>query len=123
MNTTIVIAVPDMMISSRIADVARAKGFATVDANVSTLSAKTNADTALIVIDIGQNDDWEAALRALKADDTTAQVPVLCFGPHVASDALRTAVAAGSDRLVTRGKLMAELPQLIEANARRTASD
>lgn len=76
MNTTIVIAVPDLMISTRVADVARALGFTPVDATVSTLPVKTSADTALVVIDIGQPGDWDTAIRALKDSSTTADVPV-----------------------------------------------
>ena len=119
MNTNIVIVVPDLMVSTRITDVARALGFTPVETGLSTLTTKVSTDTALVVVDIGQLGDWETAIRALKAASTTADVPVLTFGPHVDVDASRTAVAAGSDRLVTRGKFMAELPQLLEQTARR----
>jgi DNA-binding NarL/FixJ family response regulator len=116
MNTTIVIAVPDLMISTRIADVAQALDFTPVDATVATL-ATAGADAALVVVDIGQAGEWEAAVRALKA--AYPNVPVLAFGPHVNVEASRAAVAVGSDRFVTRGKFMAELPQLLEQTARR----
>jgi CheY-like chemotaxis protein len=115
---TILIAVPDLFFGVRIADTARALGFTPMDVTLEHLHEHTGDDVALIVVDIGQRAGWEGAIRALKRDPQTAAVPVLAFGAHVDVTASRAAVSAGCDRLVTRGKLMAEMPQLLQANAR-----
>ena len=115
---TILLAIPDLIFGVRVADTARAAGFTPVDTSLAQLPRAVNPDVALIVIDMSQQDDWQAAIRALKADPATAHIPVLAYGPHVDVTASRAALAAGCDRLVTRGKLMAELPQLLQATAR-----
>jgi CheY-like chemotaxis protein len=118
MSGTILLAIPDLIFGIRVADAARAQGFSTRDVTPAQLKDAITGDVALIVIDTGQPLDWEGAVRALKADPTTADVPVLAYGSHVDVTASRAAVAAGVDRLVTRGKLMAELPRLLEQTAR-----
>ncbi len=115
---TILLVIPDLIFGVRVADTARAVGFTPVDTSLAQLPQMVNGDVALIVIDMSQRDDWQAAIRALKADPATAHIPVLAYGPHVDVTASRAALAAGCDRLVTRGKLMAELPQLLQATAR-----
>jgi CheY-like chemotaxis protein len=117
---TILLVVQDLIFGVRIADAARALGFKPVDVDLQALPAAVNSDTALVVLDTGHRGDWQAAVKALKSDPHTAGVPVLAYGSHVDVTALRAAVAAGCDRLVTRGKLMAELPQLIQATARES---
>ena len=115
---TIILVIPDLIFSIRVAETARALGFTPVEVALPALSGALNSDVALIVIDTSQRDDWQAAINALKADPASATIPILAYGAHVDVTASRAAVAAGSDRFVTRGKLMAELPQLLETTAR-----
>jgi len=115
---TILLVIPDLIFSVRIAETARALGFTPVDTTLPALAEAARGDPALIVVDTGQRDDWQSAIRALKADPKTGAIPVLAYGAHVDVTASRAAVAAGCDRIVTRGKLMAELPQLLQATAR-----
>lgn len=120
----ILLAIPDLFFSVRIAEAARALGFTPEDVGLPDLPRRAEG-AVLVVLDLGQPGDWQAALRALKADATSANVPVLAFGSHVDVAASRAAVKAGADRLVTRGKLVAELPSLLTATAseRRTTAD
>ena len=118
MSGTILLAIPDLIFGVRITDATRALGYTPVDVAAARLQDAITPDVVLIVLDTGQRDDWTATVRALKADPATAKIPVLAYGSHVDVAASRAAVAAGVDRLVTRGKLMAELPQLIERTAR-----
>lgn len=118
MAQTIVYAIPDLFFGVRVADVARALGYTPLEASLTQLPDALHDDVALIVVDINQHGDWEAIIRSLKATPATATIPILAFGAHVDVGSSRTAVAAGCDRLVTRGKLMAELPKLLQANAR-----
>ena len=110
----LVLLIPDLFFSVKVADAARALGYQTREvANAAALAAAVQEGAAGIVLDTQERSDWQAAVRALKADATTAHVPVLAFGSHVDVAASRSAVAAGCDRLVTRGKLSRELPELL----------
>jgi CheY-like chemotaxis protein len=114
----VLLVVSDLIFGVRLADAARALGFEAKDIAVGTLPQALGDDVALVVLDTGQRGDWEAAIRAMKTEPATAAIPVLAYGSHVDVTASRAAVAAGVDRLVTRGKLMAELPLLLESTAR-----
>ena len=114
----IVLVIPDLLFGVRVADAARALGFTPVEAQVAALPAAVGDDVALVVVDTGQRADWAAAIRSLKASPASATIPILAYGSHVDVNTMKAAVAAGCDRLVTRGKLMAELPQLLQATAR-----
>ena len=118
MRSQIFLVISDLFFGVRVADTARALGFTPVDVSLSELRKAAGDDAALVVIDTGYGEDWEAAVRALKAEPASAAIPILAYGSHVDTRAMKAAVAAGCDRLVTRGKLMAELPQLIQATAR-----
>ncbi len=108
----ILLAIPDLFFGVRVAEAAHALGFVTEDVGLAALPERAEG-AALVVLDLGQPGDWQAAIKALKADPSTASIPVLAFGSHVDVAASRAAVAAGCDRLVTRGKLVAELPELL----------
>ncbi len=116
---TILLIVQDLIFSVRIAEAARALGFNPVDTDLDALPVAAGPEVALVVLDTGYRGDWQAILRALKSDARTASIPVLAYGSHVDVSASRAAVAAGCDRLVTRGKLMAELPKLLQGTARQ----
>ncbi len=118
MAQKVFLAIPDLFFGVRVADVARAVGFSPVEVALEALPAAVDDGVALIVIETGQQGDWEGAIQALKRDARTASIPILAYGSHVDVASSRAAVAAGVDRLVTRGKLMAELPQLLETVAR-----
>lgn len=117
MAQKVLLAIPDLFFGVRVADVARALGFTPVEISLAALPAAVDEEVALIVIETGQQGDWEGTIRAVKGEPRTASIPVLAYGSHVNVAASRAAVAAGADRLVTRGKLMAELPQLLAAAA------
>ena len=115
--------IPDLIFGVRVVEKARALGFTPVEVPLSTLPTVLNDDVALIVIDTSQHDDWQAAIKALKANPGSASIPVLAYGAHVDVTASRAAVAAGCDRFVTRGKFMAELPRLLQTTARRRSDE
>ncbi|HEX6288881.1 MAG TPA: hypothetical protein VFZ66_06800 [Herpetosiphonaceae bacterium] len=112
----LLLLIPDLFFSVKVADTARALGYQTRDvANADALVAAAREGTAGVVLDTQERSDWQSAVRVLKSDPATAQVPVLAFGSHVDVAASRAAVAAGCDRLVTRGKLSRELPDLLQS--------
>lgn len=117
----ILLLIPDLFFSVKVADTARALGYTTrdvADADALLLAAREGA--AAIVLDTQARTDWQTAVRALKSDPATAAVPILAFGSHVDVNASRAAVAAGVDRLVTRGKLSRELPDLLRSLIKTT---
>jgi CheY-like chemotaxis protein len=110
----ILILIPDLFFGVKVADIARAIGFEPREVGSAALLADAARNgAAAIVIDAQTPGDWQSVVRALKADPQTAAIPVLAFGPHVDVATSRSAVAAGVDRLVTRGKLARELPELL----------
>lgn len=52
-------------------------------------------------------------LRGPGAGDTERGVRIVAWGPHVATDLLRQARAAGADEVMTRGAFTAGLPELL----------
>ena len=111
----ILLLVPDLMFSVRIADAVRAQGWEPREvASGRTLLGEARAGAAAIVLDTQARNDWLDAVKELKADAATAAIPILAYGSHVDVEAQRAAVQAGVDRLVTRGKLVAELPELLK---------
>jgi CheY-like chemotaxis protein len=74
---------------------------------------------ALIFIDVaGQAIPWERWTQIMKTSAATRRIPIVAFGPHVETELLERAKSVGADHVVTRGKLQASLPQLIQVHAR-----
>lgn len=108
----VLLLVPDLFFRVRIGDVVRALGATPVDVTAANVQAEV-ADAALLVVDAAPAVNGLAVVQLLKGDPATAWLPVLGFGSHVDVAGQRAALQAGCDRLVTRGKLMAELPTLL----------
>ncbi len=113
---TLVMLIPDLLFSVRVADTARALGHTPREvADAQSLVSAVRNDAAAIVIDTQTRSAWQEAVQQLKADPSTAHIPILAFGPHVDVAASRAAVGAGCDRIVTRGKFAREMPQLLQS--------
>ncbi len=112
---SILLLIPDLFFSVRVADTVRALGHEPRDvSNAAALVAVARQGAAGIIIDTQEGSNWQAAVRQIKGDPQTATIPILAFGSHVEVALQRAAVEAGCDRLVTRGKLMRELPALLQ---------
>lgn len=114
----VLLVIPDLFFNVKVADAVRALGGTPIDVSLATASARA-ADADLVVVDASPSTNGLAVVRLLKSDPATAQTPILAFGAHVDVAGQRAAVEAGIDRLVTRGKLAAELPTLLLATARQ----
>jgi CheY-like chemotaxis protein len=113
---TLLMLIPDLFFSVRVADMVRALGHTPREVpDAAALLIAAHEDAAAIVIDTQARTDWQAAVHTLKANPATAAIPILAFGPHVDVAASRAAVGAGCDRIVTRGKFSSELPHLLQA--------
>ena len=74
---------------------------------------------ALMLVDVtSQELPWERWTQILKTSAATRRIPILAFGPHVDTQVLQRARAAGADQVVSRGRLQASLPELILKHAR-----
>ena len=114
MSAPLLLLISDLFFGVKVADAARALGLTPREvADASALLAAASEGAAAIIIDAQERSDWQSVVRALKAEPATAAIPILAFGPHVDVDVSKAAVAAGVDRLVTRGKLARELPELL----------
>jgi CheY-like chemotaxis protein len=112
---SIILLIPDLFFSVRVADTARMLGYDPREVgDAAALLAVARQGATGIILDTQERSDWQAAVRQLKADPQTAAIPILAFGSHVDVALQRAAVEAGCDRLVTRGKLMQELPDLLQ---------
>jgi CheY-like chemotaxis protein len=108
---TIVAAITDLMLQSRLLEQARALGYQvrvadTPDAVRDALAA----GPALLVVDLqAQGLDWRDAVALAKERDAR----VLAYGQHTQAALLRAAREAGCDRVVARSTFVEELPQLL----------
>ena len=109
--------VQDLFFSSRILDALRKAGRpAIIEATPDDLVERVRANQpALVLIDLGiQRVDWAATVRRLRADDTTAELPIVAFGPHRDLEARDRAFAAGCAEVIANSKLVMDLPHIIE---------
>ena len=85
---------------------------------VRTLSAFEEALTSseetrppLVIVNIATKGvDWEAAIRAARAND----LPVLAFGSHMDLDARARALEAGAGKVVANSKFTSDMWGLVE---------
>lgn len=114
------VAVDDLMFSSRISTAAKAVGATirftrSVDAVV---AAAREGAAALIILDLNS-----ARLRpleivaALQADPALAAIPTVGFVSHVDATTIQAARAAGVGRVMARSAFVEELPGLLKEQA------
>jgi len=107
----IVLVATDLMRQSRVAEAARALGYAVAVATTAgeAREALRGDAGAVVILDLqAEGLPWRDVLAAAGA------VPVIAFGQHTKPDLLRQAKAAGCRLAVPRSQLVTELPELIE---------
>jgi len=107
----IVLVASDLMRQSRVAEAARALGYAVALATSveEAREALRGHAGAVVILDLqAEGIPWRDVLAA------AGPVPVIAFGQHTKPNILRQAKAAGCRLAVPRSQLVAELPQLIE---------
>jgi CheY-like chemotaxis protein len=113
----------DLVFTSKITEVARALGVECLAAkDVASLLARArtraNDPLALVIVDMVLRDaDAALAIRALRADPSTAAARIVAFLPHERDDLRDAATAAGASSVLTRGQLAKQLPALVGASA------
>lgn len=112
----VLVAVDDLMFSSRISTAAKAVGAAirftrSVDAVV---GAAREAAPALVIIDLNAARMQPLAiLAALKGDPALAAIPTVGFVSHVDTATIEAARGAGVDRVLARSAFVEQLPALL----------
>jgi hypothetical protein len=99
----ILVVVPDLMFEMRVADVARAMGYAV------EMSTERVAEASLIVVGLEDNRDWQSLVK----EAGSHHVPVLAFGRHTSVGLLRQAREAGCARVVVNSEIAEQLPKLL----------
>lgn len=56
---------------------------------------------------------WQTWLPTLKTSPATRRIPIVCYAPHVRTDWLQQAQAAGADIAVARSRFVRTLPQIL----------
>ena len=109
--------VQDLFFSSRIQDALRKAGRpAIIEARSDEFVERVRAhQPALVLIDLGiQRVDWAATVSRLRADEETAELPIVAFGPHRDLEARERALAVGCAEVIANSKLVTDLPHIIE---------
>lgn len=116
---TAVALVKDLFFGVKIRNELKAHGFDTVFARSTEQFAELLKEhqPAIGIIDLGSGPDWDR-VREIGQDPATSEIPVIVFGSHMDVEGMRRAKASGVARVVSNGKMHAELPVLIERYAR-----
>ena len=77
-----------------------------------------DSDVRGMIVDLEAGDVALSLIRSLRSDpppggQTAKRIPVIAFGPHVATEALQAARQAGADRVMTRGAFDSGLVELL----------
>ncbi len=116
--TKILALVDDLLFASRIEGTLRASGYGVRVAPIATTAAVIAREWEPdgIVVNFGAPfQDWEGAIRAIRAEPSLADTPLLAFGAHVDTAGRAAATAAGASRVVTNGAFFNRMPDAIAA--------
>ena len=116
---TAVALVKDLFFGVKIRNELKANGYDTVVARSTDQFAELLKEhqPAIGIIDLASGADWDQ-VREIGQDPATSEIPVIVFGSHTDVEGIRRAKASGAARVVSNGKMHAELPLLIEKYAR-----
>ncbi len=74
---------------------------------------------ALLLFDLGSDAiPWRAWLPRIKSSPATKRIPVVAFAAHVDRPVRQTARSLGAELVVTRARLAADLPDILQRHAR-----
>lgn len=110
----VLVVVPDIFFSTRIAGAARALQVELVFAGPAEAVAQcAAAGAARVLVDLHAAGDVPAMIRALKHDPRTKSARVTGFFSHVATQVRDAALAAGIDEALPRSVFVKRLPELL----------
>lgn len=106
---TILLAIPDLMFETRVADAARKLGH-----RVESFSADKIANAHLVLLGLENNLDWRDVVETARKEN----LPILAFGRHTSAELLRQARDAGCTKVVVNSDIAENLPKLFEQFSR-----
>jgi len=113
----VIVAVDDLMFSSRISSAAKALGVPITLARSpeAVVSAVRDKAPRLVIFDLNsRNVRPLEAIASLKADPALAAVPTIGFVSHVQTDLIAEARRAGVDQVLARSAFVAQLAELLQ---------
>lgn len=113
----VIVAVDDLMFSSRISSAAKALGvpIAFARSPEAIVSAVRDKAPHLVIFDLNsQKVRPLESIAALKADPALALVPTIGFVSHVQTDLIADARRAGVDQVLARSAFVTQLPELLQ---------
>jgi CheY-like chemotaxis protein len=116
----VVVAVPDLLLQSRIAEAARRAGvrFVIADTPDDVLRLARAERPGLLVLDLDSpRVQAEATLRRVRGDPALSGLATLGFYSHVRTELAERAKQAGCDRLLTRGQFVRQVDALLRPYA------
>ncbi|MEY3205972.1 MAG: hypothetical protein RLZZ21_2303 [Planctomycetota bacterium] len=116
----ILLVSPDLMVTSRVAALAREAG-GSVETLRSPDQSPSSATYDLVLLDLQAVpgdaavivSQTHAIISRFDRESSDAPVRLVAFGPHVAKQRLDDAKAAGADAVVSRGELLGSFPAII----------
>lgn len=114
---TVLAVVSDLILRQKVVEGLSAAGFEVqVAGGPTVMRERLSAQRPLAVLIDLENRGMDAIelISELKADPETASIPLLGFFGHVNIDIRTRALAAGCDRVATRGEVASRLDRLME---------
>jgi CheY-like chemotaxis protein len=110
----VVVVVPDLFFSTRIAETAKQLGVVWASSSLAeALEACRPGPATLMIVDLEQQGDVVEVIRGLKADPVTRSVRVVGFYSHVRKALRQTALDAGVDLVLPRSAFTARLARVL----------
>ena len=112
----VLLAVRDLFFRVKLETMLRRLNLDFVDSAGRALSEAALADRPRVVVLDVQDPalDALAEVRRLREEPATADVPVVAFAAHGETDLRARALAAGCSTVVSRGRLSAALPEVLD---------
>lgn len=112
----ILVAVDDLIFLSKIQETAQLLGVAVAPVDPTKLPQRlAQADVRAVILDLNHRSGTALeALRILRANSATKDLPILAFVSHVQSELIAAARACGCDEILARSAFSAQLPQLLK---------
>jgi two-component system, cell cycle response regulator DivK len=117
MPRKVLVAVPDLMLQSRITEAARRAGVEVVLASSAeeVLTAGRREKPGLVILDLeSPRVQADRALQRLRSDPELCAVPTLGFYSHVDKRLAERMVQAGCDRAIPRGQFVDQLEAILK---------
>jgi DNA-binding response OmpR family regulator len=113
----------DLMVASTAQGAADRHGFDLTVAPTADGAVNSAQDAAIVAIDLRTPGLDLVALMPRLRDAAQRGAPIVAFGPHVHTDALSAAAAAGCDEVITRGQFERRFDALLAALTAPAAKD